>query len=182
MKLYESISFDEVHRNILDLLPEPPAAVLDIGAGSGRDAAALCVRGYVVTAVEPAKMLREEAARLHRELPIEWIEDSLPLLRRMGNRQFDLILISAVWMHLTKSTRRSAVHRLGRLLKPGGRVVVTFREGPADPIRAFSPVRLGEVLADSQSAGIQVIRQVEDPDRLERGKSQWTTVVLEKPL
>lgn len=36
---YESLSFQEVHAGLLDLLPPPGGTVLDIGAGSGRDAA-----------------------------------------------------------------------------------------------------------------------------------------------
>ncbi len=38
---YESITFAEVHRETLHLVPACPVSVLDIGAGSGRDAAAL---------------------------------------------------------------------------------------------------------------------------------------------
>jgi len=36
---YESRSFEEIHSDALDLLPDSTTPVLDIGAGSGRDAA-----------------------------------------------------------------------------------------------------------------------------------------------
>ena len=36
---YEQLSFEESHQHILDLIPEIPATILDIGAGSGKDAA-----------------------------------------------------------------------------------------------------------------------------------------------
>ncbi|RUT67608.1 SAM-dependent methyltransferase, partial [Flavobacterium cupreum] len=50
---YESLSFEHVHADLLDLLPAPGATILDVGAGSGRDAAWFAARGYDVVAVEP---------------------------------------------------------------------------------------------------------------------------------
>jgi len=61
VKQYEGISFHDVHRQVAHLLPEPPARVLDVGAGTGRDAVALAAKGYTVTAVEPTPELRERA-------------------------------------------------------------------------------------------------------------------------
>ena len=36
---YESKTFEQVHEDVLDLVPDSDGIVLDIGAGSGRDAA-----------------------------------------------------------------------------------------------------------------------------------------------
>lgn len=36
---YECLPFEEVHAPVLDLLPDASACVLDMGAGTGRDAA-----------------------------------------------------------------------------------------------------------------------------------------------
>jgi hypothetical protein len=33
-ELYESLSFEDCHRDMLDLVPETPGGVLDVGAGS----------------------------------------------------------------------------------------------------------------------------------------------------
>ncbi|REN11303.1 class I SAM-dependent methyltransferase, partial [Mycobacterium tuberculosis] len=76
--------------------PDVPARVLDIGAGSGRDAAALAALGHRVVAVEPTPELRAEGMRRHAALPIEWIDDHLPGLHRvqaLGVRH-DLILLT----------------------------------------------------------------------------------------
>jgi len=51
--LSESIEFREIHRCLLHLIPEAGATVLDVGAGTGRDAAALAAMGHSVVAVEP---------------------------------------------------------------------------------------------------------------------------------
>ena len=62
---YESVAAETVHGWLVDLLPNAPALVLDIGAGTGRDAAWLASRGLEVVAVEPSGAMRAEAQRLH---------------------------------------------------------------------------------------------------------------------
>ena len=57
---YQKLDFNDVHGSWLKHLPEPNGLALDIGAGSGRDAAALAKRGWDVLAVEPAAGLREK--------------------------------------------------------------------------------------------------------------------------
>ena len=44
-KQYESIPFTDAHRAVLDLIPAMPGRVLDIGSGTGRDAAWFAGRG-----------------------------------------------------------------------------------------------------------------------------------------
>ncbi len=129
---YESISFEDVHRDVLHLYPAPPADVLDVGAGSGRDAAALARRGHRVVAVEPTAELRREGQRLHGDLAIEWVDDHLPamqVLRRAG-RRFDLILLTAVWMHLDPTEQTEAMAAIAALLADGGLVFMSLRHGP----------------------------------------------------
>ena len=64
---YEAIPADKVHGWLADLLPAAPATILDVGAGSGRDAAWLAAKGHDVIAVEPSANMRAAAARLHPE-------------------------------------------------------------------------------------------------------------------
>src|SRR5476649_1726520 len=52
---YESITFEDVHRDVLHLFPTEHGHVLDIGAGSGRDAAALALLGIVLSLLSPRK-------------------------------------------------------------------------------------------------------------------------------
>jgi protein-L-isoaspartate O-methyltransferase len=56
---YESISFADCHRPVLHLIPRLPGRILDIGAGTGRDAAALAEMGHTVLAVEPTAAFRD---------------------------------------------------------------------------------------------------------------------------
>lgn len=179
--LYESTSFDQVHIDVLDLLPEAGAAVLDVGAGSGRDAAALADRGYVLTAVEPSAGLRREAVARHSTSNVEWIDDALPKLSRLPERQFAFILVSAVWMHLAPRDRTPATRRLAELLAPGGHLAISIRIGPADPARAIRQVDTLALKADALEAGLTPVRSVESSDALGRATVQWRTLVFRAP-
>jgi hypothetical protein len=65
LKRYESISFADQHRSVIHLIPTVPGRVLDIGAGTGRDAAGFAGLGHSVLAVEPTEELRRGAMLLH---------------------------------------------------------------------------------------------------------------------
>ena len=134
---YEGIDFPAKHQAILPLLPAAPASVIDIGAGTGRDAAWLAERGYRVVAVEPTEALRSRAIALHPSPAIEWIDDSLPALRRViaQRRRFDLVMLTAVWMHLDAEERRVAMANVAALDGPFGLLVITLRHGPVPILR-----------------------------------------------
>lgn len=57
---YESLRAENVHSWLLGLLPDRSSLVLDIGAGSGREAAWLAGQGHEAIAVEPATAMRED--------------------------------------------------------------------------------------------------------------------------
>lgn len=137
---YESVTFERVHGWLADLLPKPPAAVLDVGAGSGRDAAHLSRLGYDVVAVEPSARMRELARARHDDARINWRDDRLPTLKDTFSTglSFDVILVSAVWMHLAPTDRARAFRKLITLLKPGGLLAITLRQGPDDDNRGLS--------------------------------------------
>ena len=62
--LYESVSAKSVYARLLELIPRgQDLLALDVGAGSGRDAAWLSLLGYEVVAAEPAAGMRQEGQR-----------------------------------------------------------------------------------------------------------------------
>jgi len=141
---YESLNAEVLHGWLLGLLPERPSLVLDIGAGSGRDAAWLAAQGHTVMAVEPAAAMRQEGQRLHPDAKIRWLDDHLPALQnvqRLG-MAFDFILVSAVWMHIPPAERTRAFRKVITLLKPGGLLAITLRHGAADDARELYSVDL----------------------------------------
>src|SRR5260370_18559973 len=92
-------------------MPATPSRVLDVGAGTGRDAAALAALGHTVVAVEPTPELRAHGQRLHPEAAITWIDDSLPHLGKVHARgeRFGLIMLTAGWVHLDSDPREHAL-------------------------------------------------------------------------
>jgi len=99
---YEGLAPEDVHRAVLHLMPVTPARVLDIGAGTGRDAAWFAAQGHQVVAVEPTDAMRLRAMALHASPRITWIDDGLPELAALRSRRerFELIMMTAVFMHL----------------------------------------------------------------------------------
>ncbi|MGX1133105.1 SAM-dependent methyltransferase [Streptomyces glaucescens] len=177
---YESVTFERIHGGVLDLLPPAPAKAADIGSGTGRDAAALALRGYQVVAVEPVRELRELARRLHPDERITWLADALPELDRLPE-DFDLILLSAVWMHLPPAQRGHAMTRLATLLAPGGLLVLSLRRGAPPTDRLMYDIPAGEVLRDAERAGLHQARLLEEhTDGLGRTDVWWQTLALRK--
>ena len=156
---YEAIGFERKHAALLDLLPRPPARVLDIGAGSGADAAWLAERGHHVVAVEPERALRTRAKSLHPSPSIEWLDDSLPDLAALRQRteRFDLIMLSAAWMHLAVEERRRAMPVLAALLSPGGLIALSLRHGPVPAGRAMFEVSTDETIALARACGLRTV-------------------------
>ncbi|WP_223268265.1 class I SAM-dependent methyltransferase [Streptosporangium nondiastaticum] len=177
---YESVTFDEVHREVLHLFPSEPSSVLDIGAGSGRDAAALAARGHRVVAVEPTTEMRTLGRSLHADQDIEWIDDALPGLPRLSARQprFGLILLTAVWMHLDEQQRSAAMAHLAGLLEPGGRVILSLRHGPVPEGRRMFPVTARETVALARRSGLHVVHHARREDPHGRPGVAWTCLGL----
>ena len=81
---YESLRAEDVHAAFLGLLPRgSDLLALDVGAGSGRDAAWLRGLGFEVVAVEPARGMREAAARCPES---RWTPAALTLRCASGSR------------------------------------------------------------------------------------------------
>ncbi len=181
---YDGLDFESVHTAWLDCIPEEGSA-LDIGAGSGRDARYLAEQGLSVTAVEPSLGLRQigiENSKMHN---ITWLNDSLPELSSVFKLEtkYDLILLSAVWMHIHKSNRDRAIRKLSNLLKPNGKIIVSLRHGNSPDERVMYDVSSSELATLATEYGLQceILSDGVNKDTLGRDDVTWQTIALTLP-
>ena len=84
-------------------------------------------------------------------------------------------------MHVPPPERPRAFRKLATLLKPGGTMMITLRDGPSEDGRAMHPAPLGEIEALARDHGLAVVRAVASPDVGGRPDVSWTAVCLRLP-
>jgi SAM-dependent methyltransferase len=177
---YDALSTDEQLAGMGDLLPPPPARVLDVGAGSGRDSAWFAAHGHSVVAAEPVDAFREMIAA---RVPGAVIAATgLPDLSGVTG-PFDLILVNAVWHHLSPADRATSLCRLEGLLAERGRVFLALRQGPVPPGQPLHALDAEEETRRAATAGLAVERRHAVPAlnaRLADNGISWIWLVLHK--
>ncbi|MGI4803034.1 MAG: methyltransferase domain-containing protein [Janthinobacterium lividum] len=182
VSVYEAVHPVALHAWLAGLLPTSPGLVVDIGAGSGRDAAWFASLGHEVLAVEPSAFMRDHGTRLHDDARIRWVTDSLPSLAttlRLGLAA-DVVQLAAVWQHVLPADRPRAFRKLVGLLRSGGLLAVTLRHGPDDG-RGMHPVSLEEVERLALQHGLAIERVHRSPDVMGRPGVSWTNVAFRLP-
>ena len=185
---YNNIDFEAVHSLWYERITGKGFA-LDIGAGSGRDARFLAREGWSVVAVEPAAGMREVAQDYvindKDVAPILWLDDTLPELVKVFalDTKFDLILLSAVWMHLAPSERERAFRKISSLLNAKGKIIITLRHGDSPDEREMYRVSTSEIAKYASQFGLSYdLLSVEPTEDVQaRTNVQWQTVMLTLP-
>jgi SAM-dependent methyltransferase len=182
-KLYEGIATADAHRAVLHLIPASPCRVLDIGSGTGRDAAWFASMGHRVVAVEPTDAMRIPAMALHPGPHIEWLDDSLPDLGVLRRRRetFELVMLTAVWMHLDQAQRQRAMPNLAALVRPVGRLIMKIRHGPVPAGRRMFDVSAQETIELARMHDLHPVLNVRTESSQERNRLadvSWTTLAF----
>src|SRR5690606_36796610 len=112
---------------------------------------------------------------------ITWLYDSMPDLKNLRSldQRFQLILISAGWMHMPPDEHERAMRIISEVLAPGGLLVITLRHGPDEENR-FYPVNAHEVIRMAQGRALVSKRRTRTSD-LNRKEFQWDTLVFTLP-
>ncbi len=179
---YDEIDSNLLHKDWIEYLPKPAGIACDIGAGTGRDARWLCEMGWQVVAVEPETKFRESGeSRSHAN--IQWLNDQLPELARLRKRgqRFDLVLLSAVWMHLPLAVRQQAFENLCAVTKEGGRLVISLRHSSCLEelnARTHFPVSVEELERYAEDQSVSITSVSSRPDMQGRDYVSWESVVL----
>jgi SAM-dependent methyltransferase len=182
---YESIPAADAHRAVLHLIPTVPSSVLDIGSGTGRDAAWFAAQGHRVVAVEPTDAMRLPAMELHPSPRIEWLNDSLPDLASLRTRgeRFDLVMLTAVWMHLDAQQRRHAMPNLASLLRADGVMIMKIRHGPVPAGRRMFEIPAEETIQLAQMQDLHPVLNQRTESSQERNRIAgvtWTNLAFVK--
>jgi SAM-dependent methyltransferase len=119
-------------RVLAAVLEGRPARVLDLGAGSGADAAALAAAGCAVTAVEPSPGMRDTAAT--RGLPL--LAGSVGALPDTVGADYDAVLLDFGVLNCLPSLEPLGADLRARL-RVGGRVILVWMS-PTCPVEALS--------------------------------------------
>jgi len=184
-KRYETVPAKEAHRAVLHLIPPAPGNILDIGSGTGRDAAWFAALGHRVVAVEPTDAMRIPAMALHPSTAIEWLDDSLPdlaLLRTRGEK-FELVMLTAVWMHLDEAQRRRAMPHLAALARKDGTVIMKIRHGPVPAGRRMFEITPEETIELARTQGLHPVLNVRMESNQEANRLagvSWTNLAFVK--
>ena len=191
-EVYLSKTFEQVHHSwqgfLIPILNKDDARILDLGAGAGRDSKFMAESGagknVHITAVEPAQMLSEFGKNITKHLNVNWMDDVLPDLVQVTKQEisFDLILLSAVWMHIPHSKRQRSLRKLANLLKPGGKLVISLRHGPSENDRQMFAVCSDELIQQAKEFGLTPLLVTDKVDDvIGRDEISWQTVVLQLP-
>jgi SAM-dependent methyltransferase len=141
--------------------------------------------GHGVVAVEPTDALRVPAMALYPSSAIEWIDDSLPDLASLTARAdaFDLVMLTAVWMHLDAPQRQRAMPKAASLLRAGGMMIMSLRHGPVPRGRRMFEVSGDETIRLAAAQGLTPVLQLRTDSVLEvnrRAGVTWTRLAFVK--
>jgi len=122
--------YENTLRAMIEFLPLPPVALIDIGGGPGRYAIALAQRGYRVTLIDLScgslDLAKKKAAEAGAELEA-FIHANALDLSALPAAGYQAALLMGPLYHLHKvEERRAALEQARRLLQPGGLIFATF--------------------------------------------------------
>lgn len=182
---YEAVLSERMLSEVLPVIPRGSDGrlALDVGAGTGRDAAWLTSLGYEVVAAEPAAEMRRIAGEKHGSDGIRWVSDALPSLDHVHGPglAYDLVLLSAVWQHVVPGDRARAFRKLATLMKPGGVLVMTLRHGPAPAGMQMHSTSTAEIEGLARAHGLEVLRIAASKDQGGRVGVTWDVMALRMP-
>lgn len=157
----------------------PPARIIDVGCGSGRDLLWFRQKGYETIGFEGSTGLAE-LARTHSGSPV--IEGNFKTFD-FSTLFADAILLIGALVHLPHHRMPVVFESITRALSPGGKVLISLKGGEGDFIdyhgRRFFLWQKSELDARFQGAGFGVLRFFRQVSKVRRN-DVWLGYVLEK--
>jgi SAM-dependent methyltransferase len=184
---YEGAQLDMLYQAMSSHFPAG-SSLLEIGCGSGRDAARLLAAGYGVQAVDGSENLLAEALKLHPELVARTHHVLLPATLPFAAAGFDGFYSVACLMHFSGGQIAEILNEARRVLKPAGRGLVSVPTRRADinndgidqhgrTFKLFSPAEWLEIFT---KCGFSAKAGKEEPDGAGREGISWISYFLTK--
>jgi 2-polyprenyl-3-methyl-5-hydroxy-6-metoxy-1,4-benzoquinol methylase len=120
-KRYETAVVTELHLLLKSAFPAG-ARLLEIGCGSGRDAAFMLANGFDIVATDGVDEMLASAAFHHPELSGRLFNIRLPEELSDAIGPFDGVYAIATLMHLSRPELPEVFKKINRLLRPHGRL------------------------------------------------------------
>jgi SAM-dependent methyltransferase len=186
---YEAADLSGLHLRLASILP-PRATVLEIGCGSGREAAFLRSRGYEITGIDASAAMVAEAIRIHPELAGTLSCAALPLPEHspLLQRTFDAVVSVAVFMHVPDVELEGAADQVRALVRPGGILFLEVsrdrrnldgdRDGTGRLFRERDP---DEYRLQFERRGFVLVDRHESGDSLSRPGLRWVSLAFRAP-
>ena len=141
-----------LHQQLLEHLPAPPAAVLDVGGGAGHQSFPLAQAGYDVTLLDPSPAMLDKARQRLQRLPDD-ARRRVALLQADGEnvdaavngRRFAAVLCHGVLGYLER--QEPVVDQLCRCAAAGGVVSIMAGNANAAAVRPALERRWDDALA-----------------------------------
>ncbi len=181
---YENVPGSRFLAQIIDEIPKE-GKVLDLGCGSGRDAAYLYSLGFDVYGLDGSEAMLEEAKKLHEELTDRLFFQVLPGHIPFEDESLDAVVSIACLMHFDPDKIRRICLEMFRVLKQGGKALASIRRPlerstPVDPFgRYYTPISTKDWEGLFCDTGFRVIRITKDGDALGRDLT-WNSFLLAK--
>jgi 2-polyprenyl-3-methyl-5-hydroxy-6-metoxy-1,4-benzoquinol methylase len=184
---YESADVSDLHR-VLNASFKSPATLLELGCGSGRDAAFMTKQGFTVTAVDGSATMIESAVNHHPEL--SGCLHTLQLPEELSDRfgKFDGVFSIAALMHFSQPQIETIIKQVNALLIAKGRfffsVPIQRDDIKNDEFdakgRRFTAMTEAQWLDLCRQYGFELIRSSTTEDGLGRKGITWMNCLTEK--
>ncbi len=162
----------------------PGSRVLDVGCGTGRDLQALIEAGYDATGVDAVEEMLRAAAQHYPRVAERMRVDSLPALASVDDASHEAVLCWAVLMHVPQEHLFDTAFNLRRVLKSGGRLLIstplvgpsvdstTSRDAQGRLFNQVTPENFHFLLS---KVGFRLLNRWNSDDSLGRPDRRWAT-------
>lgn len=141
------------------------ARILDVGCGAGRDAAQFRGRGFRVVGIDMSYGMLQEAMR---RAPGAYIAADMAAMP-FNWSIFDAVWLNASLLHLPRSAAPGVLTEIHALLKPGGILYLSLKEGQGEiweqreGRRFFTFYQAEEVIQLLEQAGFSLLKTWTEP-------------------